>query len=79
MNNATLHKNLGETTASMMNSDASSADEPAPVHVRRKRYSGKNPRKFSEKYKELHPELYPEILQKVAASGKHPPALTSRC
>jgi 16S rRNA (cytosine1402-N4)-methyltransferase len=55
-----------------MNSDAPSADEPVPVHVRRKRYSGKNPRKLSEKYNELNPELYPEILQKVAASGKTP-------
>lgn len=55
-----------------MNSDQPSADEPAPVHVRRKRYSGKNPRKFSEKYKELNPELYPDILEKITASGKTP-------
>lgn len=55
-----------------MNSEQPSADEPAPIHVRRKRYSGKNPRKFSEKYKELNPELYPDILEKIAASGKTP-------
>lgn len=72
MKNATLLKNPGATTANMMNSDDSAADEPAPIHIRRKRYSGKNPRKFSEKYKELNPELYPEILQKVTASGKTP-------
>jgi 16S rRNA (cytosine1402-N4)-methyltransferase len=55
-----------------MNSDQPSGEEPAPIHVRRKRYSGKNPRKFSEKYKELNPELYPDILEKIAASGKTP-------
>lgn len=55
-----------------MNSDSSAADEPTPVHVRRKRYSGKNPRKFEDKYKELNPELYPEMVEKVAASGKTP-------
>ena len=55
-----------------MNSDQPSDEEPAPVHVRRKRYSGKNPRKFSEKYKELNSELYPDILEKIAASGKTP-------
>lgn len=55
-----------------MNSDSSAADEPAPVHVRRKRYSGKNPRKFEDKYKELNPSLYPEIQEKIAASGKTP-------
>lgn len=67
-----------------MNSDSSPPDGPAPVHVRRKRYSGKNPRKFSEKYKELAPERYPEILEKVAASGKTPagthiPVLMREC
>jgi 16S rRNA (cytosine1402-N4)-methyltransferase len=55
-----------------MNSDSPHpADAPRP-HVRRKRYSGKNPRHFSEKYKEHNPALYPEILDKVAASGKTP-------
>lgn len=41
-------------------------------HRRRPRYSGKNPRKFSEKYKELNPEKYPETVAKVLASGKTP-------
>lgn len=39
---------------------------------RRKRYAGKNPRRFEEKYKELNPVQYPETLQKVMASGKTP-------
>jgi len=30
-------------------------DTPVP-HVRRRRYSGKNPRAFHDKYKELNPE-----------------------
>lgn len=67
-----------------MNSDPSPADGEAPVHVRRKRYSGKNPRKFSEKYKELNPHRFPEIIEKVAASGKTPagthiPVLMQEC
>ena len=43
---------------------------PAAPHKRRPRYSGKNPRRFSDKYKELKPERYPETVQKVLASGK---------
>jgi len=43
---------------------------PATPHKRRPRYSGKNPRRFSDKYKELKPERYPETVQKVLASGK---------
>lgn len=39
---------------------------------RRKRYPGKNPRRFEEKYKEHHPEKYPETIAKVIASGKTP-------
>jgi 16S rRNA (cytosine1402-N4)-methyltransferase len=67
-----------------MNSDAASSPDSSPAHVRRKRYSGKNPRKFSEKYKELNPERYPEILEKVASSGKTPagthiPVLMQEC
>lgn len=67
-----------------MNSDPSPADDEAPVHVRRKRYSGKNPRRFSEKYKELNPHRFPEIIEKVAASGKTPagthiPVLMREC
>ena len=41
-------------------------------YKRRPRYSGKNPRKFSEKYKELNPEKYPETVAKVLSSGKTP-------
>ena len=55
-----------------MSSDSPTDGDLPKTHVRRKRYSGKNPRKFSEKYKELNPELYPETVDKVAASGKTP-------
>ena len=48
-----------------------SPDAPVP-HVRRRRYSGKNPRSFHDKYKELNPEQYPADVQKVLASGKTP-------
>jgi len=48
-----------------------SSPNPAP-HKRRKRYSGKNPRKFAEKYKEHNPEKYGEDVAKVIASGKTP-------
>ena len=44
----------------------------APRSPRRKRYSGKNPRRFEDKYKERNPELYPETVAKVLASGKTP-------
>lgn len=43
-----------------------------PVHARRRRYAGKNPRHFHDKYKELNPEQYPGDVQKVLASGKTP-------
>jgi 16S rRNA (cytosine1402-N4)-methyltransferase len=43
-----------------------------PVHRRRPRYSGKNPRRFEEKYKEHRPEQYPETVAKVLAAGKTP-------
>jgi 16S rRNA (cytosine1402-N4)-methyltransferase len=39
---------------------------------RRPRYSGKNPRHFSEKYKEHAPERYTDDIQKVIAAGKTP-------
>jgi 16S rRNA (cytosine1402-N4)-methyltransferase len=41
-------------------------------HVRRRRYSGKNPRAFHDKYKELNPEQYAADVQKVRASGRTP-------
>lgn len=60
-----------------MNADSSpsplsggSGDTPRPK--RRQRYSGRNPRKFSEKYKEHAPERYGEDVAKVLASGKTP-------
>lgn len=51
---------------------SSEAPEQAPVHHRRKRYSGKYPRRFEEKYKELHPEQYTEDIQKIIQKGKTP-------
>ncbi|MEI6534022.1 MAG: 16S rRNA (cytosine(1402)-N(4))-methyltransferase RsmH, partial [Verrucomicrobiaceae bacterium] len=57
-------------------SDQPSTDEPvdvsAPKHQRRKRYSGKNPRRFEDKYKEHQPERYANTIAKVRASGKTP-------
>jgi 16S rRNA (cytosine1402-N4)-methyltransferase len=45
--------------------------EPPPVpHQRRKRYSGKNPRRFDEKYKEHGGDA--ATIAKVLASGKTP-------
>ena len=45
--------------------------DPLP-HRRRKRYPGKNPRRFEDKYKELNADDYPETVDKVLASGKTP-------
>jgi len=47
-------------------------DATPPVHQRRPRYAGKNPRKFHEKYKELNPQRYASDVEKVIASGKTP-------
>ena len=47
-------------------------ETPAAPHLRRKRYSGKNPRRFEEKYKEHDPERYAATIAKVIASGKTP-------
>ncbi len=46
--------------------------DPAPVHRRRPRYAGKNPRAFHEKYKEHAPEHFPDTVDKVLAAGKTP-------
>lgn len=46
--------------------------EEAPRPPRRKRYSGKNPRRFEDKYKEHDPVRYGETVAKVIASGKTP-------
>jgi 16S rRNA (cytosine1402-N4)-methyltransferase len=55
-----------------------------PRPPRRKRYAGKNPRRFEEKYKELNPERYGETVGKVLESGKtpagmHVPILVAEC
>ncbi|MEO8483179.1 MAG: 16S rRNA (cytosine(1402)-N(4))-methyltransferase RsmH [Acidobacteriota bacterium] len=42
------------------------------AHVRRKRYSGRNPQAFHDKYKELNPEQYPAEVQKILGTGKTP-------
>lgn len=47
-------------------------NQPPVKHQRRKRYSGKHPRRFEQKYKELNPDKYPDTIQKVMASGKTP-------
>ena len=49
----------------------SSPETPQP-HKRRKRYAGRNPRRFEDKYKERDPERYAETIAKVRASGKTP-------
>lgn len=42
------------------------------VHVRRKRYKGTHPTKYSEKYKELNPEKYADTVEHVKAKGSTP-------
>ncbi len=41
-------------------------------HVRRVRYSGTHPKKFSEKYKEQNPEKYADTIEKVIRKGSTP-------
>lgn len=58
--------------------------DPSPRPPRRKRYSGKNPRRFEDKYKEHDPARYAETVAKVIASGKtpagsHVPILVDEC
>lgn len=43
-----------------------------PGHQRRKRYSGKYPRKFEEKYKEHDPDKYKDTIEKVISKGSTP-------
>jgi 16S rRNA (cytosine1402-N4)-methyltransferase len=43
-----------------------------PVHTRRPRYPGRNPREFHDKYKELNPDRYAADVQKILAAGKTP-------
>jgi 16S rRNA (cytosine1402-N4)-methyltransferase len=59
------------------------SDEP-PRPPRRKRYSGKNPRRFEEKYKEHDAARFPETIAQVMAAGKTPagshiPVLVDAC
>jgi len=42
------------------------------LHVRRKHYAGRYPKKFDEKYKELNPEKYNDIAGHVTAKGNTP-------
>lgn len=46
--------------------------DETPRPPRRKRYSGKNPRRFEDKYKEHDPARYGDTVAKVIASGKTP-------
>ncbi len=41
-------------------------------HVRRVRYKGTHPKKFSEKYKEQNPEKYADTIEKVIQKGSTP-------
>jgi len=59
-------------------------NEETPRPPRRKRYSGKNPRRFEDKYKEHNPDRYGDTVAKVIASGKTPagshiPILVDEC
>ena len=58
--------------------------DETPRPPRRKRYAGKNPRRFEEKYKELDPERFAATVGKVLESGKtpagmHVPILVAEC
>lgn len=48
------------------------ADEAPKPHKRRERYSGKNPRNFSQKYKELDPAKYAGQIEHIIAKGLTP-------
>jgi 16S rRNA (cytosine1402-N4)-methyltransferase len=59
-------------------------DDAAPRPPRRKRYPGKNPRRFEDKYKEHDPLRHAETVAKVIASGKtpagsHVPIMVEEC
>lgn len=59
-------------------------DSTSPRPPRRKRYSGKNPRRFEDKYKEHAPAAHGETVAKVLASGKtpagmHVPIMVAEC
>ena len=59
-----------------------SDDSDPPVHQRRQRYTGRNPRRFAEKYKEHQPGKYAADVARIEASGKtlagtHRPVMVS--
>ncbi len=59
------------------------SEEP-PRPPRRKRYAGRNPRRFEDKYKEHDPARYGDTVDKVLASGKtpagsHVPIMVDEC
>ena len=56
----------------MMSATTSTAGGEPVKHQRRKRYSGKYPRRFDEKYKELNPEKYQDDIEKIIQKGKTP-------
>ena len=56
----------------MMSATSSTAGGEPVKHQRRKRYSGKYPRRFDEKYKELNPEKYQDDIEKIIQKGKTP-------
>lgn len=43
-----------------------------PVHRRRPRYKGRNPRRFEERYKELDPARYASDVEHIMAKGNTP-------
>jgi 16S rRNA (cytosine1402-N4)-methyltransferase len=59
-------------------------NDETPRPPRRKRYSGRNPRRFEDKYKEHDPARHAETVAKVIASGKtpagsHVPIMVDEC
>ena len=58
--------------------------DETPRPPRRKRYPGKNPRRFEDKYKEHDPARFADTVARVMASGKTPagshiPVLVAEC
>ena len=47
-------------------------EEDKPVHKRRPRYKGRNPRKFEERYKEHNPEKYAQDVEHIISKGNTP-------
>jgi 16S rRNA (cytosine1402-N4)-methyltransferase len=59
-------------------------NEEPPRPPRRKRYAGRNPRRFEDRYKEHDPARHGETVAKVLASGKtpagsHVPIMVAEC